>query len=269
MISAWSYGLPTMEKLTSRDGTTIAVETVGSGPPVVLVVGAFCTRATTRELAALLATDCTVHAYDRRGRGDSGDTPPYDVAREFEDLAAVCAHAGGAPALYGHSSGAVLVARAVIGGLAASRLVLHEPPWSGRAGGDDGGSALARDVDAALADGRPGDAAAAFLGASGMPPEALAGMRQSPDWPYFERLAPTLPYDLALTGNEGVPAVGLEHVGVPTLALVGDQSAPFFLAVAAQVAAAMPDATLRRIEGQGHAVDHPVLAPILTAFLAV
>lgn len=256
-----------MTSVISGDGTTIAVETVGSGPPLVLVVGAFCNRTTTRPLAALLADRFTVHAYDRRGRGDSSDTAPYTVAKEYDDLAAVCEYAGGKPGLYGHSSGAILAAGALTAGVAAARLVLHEPPWSD---GDNEGrsAAMARDIADAVKAGRPGDGAAIFLGAAGMPPEALAGMRNSPDWGHFERLAPTLPYDLAQTGDNGVPVAQLTGLDLPTLVLVGGDSAPFFATVAGQAASALPQATLRTLAGQGHAFDHAVLAPILAEFFA-
>lgn len=256
-----------MTSVTSADGTRIAVESTGTGPPLVFVVGAFCERDTTRELAGLLSDRFTVSAYDRRGRGDSGNTLPYAVEREYEDLAAVCAYAGGSPGVYGHSSGAILVARAVIEGLPVSRLALYDPPWSETSDGD-GNATRSRDIEAAVADGRPGDAAAIFLAVAGMPAGALAGMRQSPDWGHFERLAPTLPYDLAQTGDLGVPVEGLAGIDVPVLLLNGSDSPPFFATVAGRAAAAIPGSAYRVVEGQGHGVEHAAIAPVLAGFFA-
>ena len=116
---------------TSADGTRIAFDRLGRGTPVVIVSGIFCDRTRTQELAERLAHHFTVINFDRRGRGESGDTPPYGVAREVEDLAAVIAHAGGAAAVYGHSSGAGVALRAAASGLPITRLVLHEPSYSG------------------------------------------------------------------------------------------------------------------------------------------
>lgn len=254
-----------MEHVTSPDGTRIAVETVGGGPPLVLVLGAMCERASGDDLAAALATDFTVYGYDRRGRGDSGDTTPYAVQREWEDLAAVCAVAGGTPMVYGHSSGAVLAARAVAAGLSVSRLVLHEPPWSEQ-DGDAEAAESSRRIAAAIADGRPGDAAAIFMTDAGVPSEAVQDMRAGPDWAYFERLEPTLAYDGEQVGHDAAPVEQLAGIGVPTLVLYGEQSPPFFAAVAAEVAAALPCATLRCIPGADHGVAPAVLAPLLVAF---
>src|SRR5262249_12365626 len=91
----------------SADGTLIAHEKCGAGPPLVLVDGAVCHRASgpSRPLAARLAGSFTVYAYDRRGRGESGDTAPYAPEREIEDLIAVIEAAGGQADVYGISSG--------------------------------------------------------------------------------------------------------------------------------------------------------------------
>src|SRR5262249_54793706 len=98
--------------LRSHDGTSIAVQSSGTGPPLVLVVGAFNDRPSPASLAAELASTFTVYEYDRRGRGDSTDTEPYDVGREVEDLAAVVDATGAVPFVYGHSSGAALALEA-------------------------------------------------------------------------------------------------------------------------------------------------------------
>ena len=154
--------------VTSRDGTPIAFDRLGQGPPVLVVSGMFCDRDTTKELAGLLGQHFSVINYDRRGRGESGDTAPYAVEREVEDLAALIDEAGGEAAVYGHSSGAGLAVRAAASGLPITRLVLHEPPY----GLDDEQSrdsarALAGNVRAALAEDHPADAIRLFLADSG------------------------------------------------------------------------------------------------------
>jgi pimeloyl-ACP methyl ester carboxylesterase len=119
--------------VTSADGTTIAYERTGTGPGLVLVDGAFCGTqfGPSRALAEALSPDFTVHFYDRRGRGRSTDTAPYAVQREIEDLAAVCEAAGGAPYLYGISSGAALALEAVAAGLPVAKLAVYEAPYTG------------------------------------------------------------------------------------------------------------------------------------------
>ena len=92
-----------MEKARSKDGTTIAFDRLGDGSAVIVVGGATCDRAMTRPLAEQLAKHSTVINYDRRGRGDSGDTAPYAVEREIEDLGALIAVAGGTASVYGYS----------------------------------------------------------------------------------------------------------------------------------------------------------------------
>ena len=121
-----------MTTVTSADGTTIAYDRLGDGPPVVVVGGALADRAVLAATAEALAAHRTVLNYDRRGRGDSGDTAPYAVAREVEDLAALLAAAGGSAALYGHSSGAALALHAAAAGLPIERLVMHEAPYGPR-----------------------------------------------------------------------------------------------------------------------------------------
>jgi pimeloyl-ACP methyl ester carboxylesterase len=119
-----------VETVLSGDGTNIAFDRVGEGPPVVVVDGALCDRAANRPTAEQLAQHFTVINYDRRGRGDSGDTAPYAPEREIEDLEAIIAGAGGIASVYGHSSGAALALHAAARGLPIARLVLHEPPYT-------------------------------------------------------------------------------------------------------------------------------------------
>ena len=270
MISPRSFRPPSMTSfVTSRDGTRIAHDVLGDGPPVVVVSGIFCTRRTTQELAERLAARCTVVNYDRRGRGESGDTAPYAVEREVEDLAALIDAVGGAAAVYGHSSGAGLALRAAAAGLPITRLVLHEPPY----GGDDEDSRaesreLAELVRAALAEDRPGDAISAFFAGMGMPPDVVAGIAADPE---MLAVAPTMNYDMAVMGDpEGgtVPVDLVRSVTVPTLVVAGGASPEFFRATAARIAHLLPGARSVVLDGQDHGAPADVVAPVVAHFIA-
>ena len=263
---------PAVRTVRSADGTPIAVERSGDGPPVVLVAGALCDRGSTRPLGEALAGRFSVVGYDRRGRGDSGDTPPYAVDREVEDLAAVIAAAGGTAAVYGHSSGAGLVLHAAARGLPIDRLVLYEPPY---VLGDEEERRASREyaqrLRAVLAEGRHGDAVELFMTTVGMPPELVRQQRAEPWWPGLEVLAPSLAYDSAVMGDtQGgtVPAGLLGAVAMPATVLCGGVSPDWMLEVGRRVAAGMPQGRFQVLEGQEHNVDPAVLAPVLTELLA-
>jgi pimeloyl-ACP methyl ester carboxylesterase len=166
---------------TSADGTRIAYETVGSGPPVVIVGGAFGTRTDTRELAGALSGRFTAAGYDRRGRGDSGDTPPYAPARERDDLRAVIDALGGSAFVYGHSSGGALSLDAVAAGLPIMKLAVYEPPFTvddSRPPYPDGFVETLRGMVEA---GRRGDAIAEFWRTGLLMPESeIEKARQAP-----------------------------------------------------------------------------------------
>ena len=259
------------EMVTSADGTAIAYERSGAGPPVVVVGGALCARAQLRPLAAELASRFTVFNYDRRGRGESGDAAPYAVEREVEDLTAVIAAAGGTAAAYGHSSGAALILHAAAHGAPIDRLVVHEPPFSsGTEEERESSAAFAEQLAAVLADGRDGDAVELFLSTAGIPPEALAAMRDDPWWPEAVALAPTLAYDTAVIDNHAggaVPVATIAGVTIPALVLAGGASPDWMLDAGRQVAEALPAGRHRILEGAGHDVEPAVLAPVVVAFL--
>lgn len=247
-----------MPTVISPDGTPIAYEQTGSGPAVILVGSALADRSDTRKLAALLAAQFTVINYDRRGRGDSGDTQPYAVEREIEDLDALIRAAGRAASVFGSSSGAVLALRAAAAGLPVERLALFEPPF--RLDLDDG--ALSADYEARLADllaaGRRGDAVSLFMSrAVGVPRAGLLFMRLWPGlWAKLTAMAPTLLYDHAVMGGTlaGRPLDPAEWAGVsaPTLVMDGGKSAAAFRNAAAALADVLPNARRVTLEGQGH-----------------
>jgi pimeloyl-ACP methyl ester carboxylesterase len=258
-----------VEKVQSSDGTAIAFDRSGDGPPVILVPGLFQHRAIdpgTAELAALLAPRFTVFHYDRRGRGDSGDTAPYAVEREVEDLGVLIDAAGGAAALYGMSSGGALALEAAARGLAVTRLVLYEPPFTDNDGNIGPSEELAAGIAELVEAGRPGDAVALFMTASGAPAEAVAQMRQAPFWAGLESVAHTMPYDMALMGDAALLRERALTLGVPTLVLDGGASEPWGRRSADAVAAAVPGAERVTLEGQTHEVAAEPLAPVLAEF---
>src|SRR5918997_673578 len=146
-----------MGTVPSNDGTPIAFDRSGAGPALILVVGAFNDRATGVPLAQFLERHFTVFNYDRRGRGASGDTAPYAIEREIEDLDALIAEAGGAARVFGYSSGATLALRAAAHGLAIWQLALYDPPPTGAKAGE-----LAPQLTELIAAGRQGRAGEHF-----------------------------------------------------------------------------------------------------------
>jgi pimeloyl-ACP methyl ester carboxylesterase len=262
----------TLQRVRSADGTTIAFDRLGSGPPLVLLAGGMCDRRTFTDLAAALAADFEVLNVDRRGRGDSGDTAPYAVAREVEDVAAVVRAAGGPVALFGHSSGAALALEAVAndsdGSLGVDRLLLFEPPYMVDPDTNRQSAELAERYAGLVDAGRRGDAVELFMTTVGMLPEAIAGARSQPFWPSLEGIAHTLAYDAAIMGDGTFPAERAAAVGVPTLVIVGGASPPWAAAAGAALEVAIPDATLRTIDGQDHNVTPVTLVPVISDWLA-
>ncbi|HWM05097.1 MAG TPA: alpha/beta hydrolase [Actinophytocola sp.] len=262
-----------MHTLTSKDGTRIAFDRVGNGHPVILVSGATADRRSNASLADALAADFTVLNYDRRGRGESGDTLPYALEREFEDIAALIADAGGSAHLYGISSGGGLALEAAAAGLPIDRLAVYEVPYNLSPDQPRIQREYLDGLNAFLAQGRRGDMAALFLRTVGMPEEAIEQFRNTPDWAGMEAVAPTLPYD-AMSLGDGTPnAERLGRITAPTCAITGDPegehevgSAEFFEAAAMAIVEHVPTAEHRRLPGQTHMVDPAALAPVLTGF---
>ena len=251
-----------METVHSVDRTPIAFDRLGAGPPLVLVSGASTGRAVHAELAALLSAEFTVLNYDRRGRGDSGDTPPYTVHREIEDLAAVLEAAGGSAAVFGNSSGAVLALRGAAE-LPITRLALWDPPIMldpEAPGRHERYLAQLRDM---LAADRRGDAMALFLTTVGLPEPVIGGMRHAPMWADLEAIAPTLVYDALVMGDSTLPT-DLDTITVPTLVLTGSESGSWARTAADALTTALPTGVHRILEGQNHAVAWDVLAAALT-----
>jgi hypothetical protein len=257
-----------MPRVTSADGTTIGYERTGSGPALVLVDGALCYRAAgpMGPLAALLRDTFTVHTYDRRGRGESSDTPPYAVAREIEDLQAVIAQAGGEAYVYAISSGAALALATAAAGPGIARLALYEPPFLAEVEGSTRAKEYTERLHELLDAGRTGDAVALFMTTVGVPAQAVAGMRGQPGWAALEAIAPTLGYDDAILGGGGVPRDLAPAVAAAILVLDGGASPQALQQAAKATAEAFPTARHRTLDGQTHDVAPDALAPILIDF---
>ena len=230
------------------------------------MAGASCDRSVDAPLAGALAKHFTVLNYDRRGRGDSGDTLPFAVQREVEDLDVMLAAAGGSATVVGLSSGAALAAEAAASGLRIDALVLWEPPLSVDEDGVHAARIYADELAEMLAAGRRGDALQRFMRRVGLREEMIAGIRQSPYWDLGERIAPTLAYDAAVLGDTRVPIERYTRIEVATLVLAGADSPDFLRAAAAEVAAAIPDARHDVLDGQDHNVAGDVLAPVVAQF---
>jgi pimeloyl-ACP methyl ester carboxylesterase len=261
----------TMDKVTSKDGTTIAFDQSGQGPAVILVGGALSDRSAGRPLAALLAPHFSVFGYDRRGRGDSGDTAPYAVEREVEDIEALIEEAGGSASVFGMSSGAVLALEAARR-LPIARLALYEPPFIV----DDSRAPVPEDYVQQLAGlvsaGRRGDAVEYFMTkAVDVPAEYVAQMRSAPSWQGMEALAHTLAYDGAIMGNtlsgNPLPAERWASVTLPTLVMDGGDSPLWARNGVQAIVDVLPNARRRTLAGQTHAVAPEVLALVLVEFL--
>jgi pimeloyl-ACP methyl ester carboxylesterase len=257
-----------MSTLTSIDGTAIGYERTGSGPPLVLVDGAMCHRAggPMRPLAAALADSFTVYAYDRRGRGESGDTLPYAVDREIEDLRVLVERAGGEVDVYAISSGAALAIATVAAGARIAKLALYEPPYMAEVGDDTPIEAYSARLQELLVAGRRGDAVAAFMAHVGIPEPVVEGMRGQPHWPAMEAIAPTLAYDDALMTGGRVPRDVASAITIPTLVMCGGESPAALQQAAKATAAALPGAELRTLAGQTHDVAPEALAPVLVEY---
>ena len=256
-----------MSKLKSKDGTLIAFDKSGKGPAVILVGGALIDRQAMAPLAGLLAPQFTVFNFDRRGRGESGDTQPYAVQREIEDIDALIHEAGGAAALFGGSSGGALALEAALAlGGKVSGLAMYEVPYDSDPATLPAYREYLKRLGEALATNRRGDAAAAFMKFVGTPDAQIEGMRRAPMWSVLEKVAPTLAYDAAVLGKDRpVPVQRVARLGTPTLVINGSVI-PFMRVTAEALARAIPNAQQRTLEGQSHDVDPKVLAPVLIEF---
>jgi pimeloyl-ACP methyl ester carboxylesterase len=259
--------------VTSADGTRIAYETLGHGPALILVDGAMCYRdlGPARSLATALADQYTVYIYDRRGRGDSGNTLPWTEDREIDDLAALRDAAGGAAYLVGCSSGAVLAADAANRLTGITKIALYEPPFIVDDTREPREPTFTADTEALIARDDRSSAVKKFMRHVGVPGLMVTVMSLTPPWRKLQAVAHTLPYDLHILGDTGrgrpLDADRWNGVTVPAIVLDGGKSPQYMRNGAKALSDALPKATYRTLPGQTHIVKAAALAPAVKQFL--
>jgi pimeloyl-ACP methyl ester carboxylesterase len=273
-MSGTDAAVATTEYATSADGTRIAFERMGTGPVVVLVDGAMCYRefGPSRPLAAELSDRYTVVAYDRRGRGESGNALPYAVEREVDDLRAVIEAVGGEAFVLGQSSGSGLAYEAAAAGVPMRSLVGYEAPYFGLRPGKDGAPLdFVGDLDSLIAAGENGKAVDYFMVKMVKGPWFMPLMMRSMRkvWKQLLVVAPTLPYDArVMNGDFQVPAERFRGIRIPTLVLVGGKAAEEMKTAQLTIAATIPGARHAVLEGQTHQVSPAALGPAAVEFFA-
>lgn len=254
----------------SADGTRIAYDVTGTGPALVVVDGAMCARhmGPSRGLATALASDFTVHAYDRRGRGGSdAGASAYSPEREVEDLAAVIEAAGGSAHVFSASSGAALALTGAAAGLPIERLVAYEAPFVVDATHAPNDPDLGERTRALVDAGRRSEAVTLFLRTVGLPRPMVAVMSWLPMWRKLTGMAHTLPHDYAivLAHQQGRPLPEGVYAAstVPTLVVAGGRSPEYMRNAQTAVASAVPDGRLEVLPGQTHLIKAKVVAPVV------
>jgi pimeloyl-ACP methyl ester carboxylesterase len=265
-----------MSRVLSADGTPIAYDKTGRGEPVILVGGLFSYRAwpQPRELARQLSRSFTVVNYDRRGRGESGDTQPYAVQREIEDLDALIAAVGGSACVCGWSSGGVLALKAAAAGSIVRKLAVYEPPFvvpgSGRVPPED---FVAELNDLAAAARRADTAKYFFAEVMGMPRLMVGAMPlMRRPWKRIKDVAHTAPYEGAIIEDNfrGRPLRAQQWAAVtmPTLVVTGARTDGLLLEAGRALVEVLPDGRRFELARQGHNVSMKALAPVVEEFFA-
>jgi pimeloyl-ACP methyl ester carboxylesterase len=258
-----------MKTVISKDGTSIAYDKLGSGPPVILVDGALCSRAfgPMPKLAELLSPHFTVINYDRRGRNGSGDTAPYAPEREIEDIEALINEAGGSAFVAGVSSGAALALAVAASGLNIKKLALYEAPFMVDKNGHQPPPDSGAQLKAMIAANRRGDAVKFFMkDMVNVPAFFVFIMGIMPIFSKLKAVAHTLPYDATIMGDFSLPVKRAASVKVPTLVGGGEKSPASMQNAVKQLAGAITNSELKMFKGQTHNISVKVLAPALIEF---
>jgi pimeloyl-ACP methyl ester carboxylesterase len=257
-----------MNKIISKDGTPIAFNKTGTGPAVILVDGAFCSSSfgPMAKLAPVLDKYFTVIVYDRRARGDSSDTKPYDVQREIEDIEALIGVAGGSANIFSISSGAILAIRAAASGLNISKLALFEPPFVGNPKGRRPANAEA-ELNLMIAEKRRGDAVSYYLRTvMGVPAILPWILHLTPNWAKMKANAASLPYDAAVCGDFNIPKTWVGSLNIPTIVIDSSKSPKSLREAVRAVAELLPQGRQITVNGKIHDAPPGVLVPVLEKF---
>ena len=261
------------EYATSSDGTRIAFDREGSGPPVILVDGAFQFRAfdppTTELQHHLAAHGFEVVRFDRRGRGESPAARPMTLAQTLDDLRALIdvltEGTDDTVTLFGNSSGGAIAIAAAASGLAVSKLIVFEVPLDPELGRE--GALFLGDLRARIAE-EDGAATVEFF-MRDMPPEWLEHSRASEAWPVMTAISPSLEPDAeALAWTQTAPRAELwADVTQPVLVLVGRQTVGVMGPAADSLVTALANAERRELEASDHVWDPRELALTIAGFL--
>ncbi len=261
-----------MKTVTSKDGTRIAYDQTGQGPALIIVAGAFQNRMAMSVYAEPLLKHFTVYNYDRRGRGESGDTQPYATEREIEDIDALIREVGGSAFVFGGSSGGVLTLDAAAHGSNITKLAIYEPPFVVDKSRDPVPEDIVDQLKEMIVSGRRGDAAETFMTkGSLMPTDMVANMRTQPFWPSVEAVAPTLVYDAMIMDGTmrgaPLPKDRWAAVKIPTLVIYGGAGPAWSRNAAESLVKLLPRAERQALEGQFHELTPDALTPVLEKFL--
>jgi pimeloyl-ACP methyl ester carboxylesterase len=241
-----------MQTVNSRDGTPLACWRTGNGAPLLLVHGGLCDHLSWFFAEPLLALHFTVWSYDRRGRGQSGDTQPHSPQREADDIEAILAAIREPAHLLGHSAGGIASLHTALRFSTLRSLMLYEPPYIATGARAKPARAVLEEMERLLAAGDP-DAAlgVAMRETVDMSDVEIDTLRCSPGWEHLRAAARAIPYDWALWDDQPSPEA-LAAIMTPTLVLMGSKSPAWLRAATQAVAAALPHAQLIMMEGEGH-----------------
>jgi pimeloyl-ACP methyl ester carboxylesterase len=257
-----------MNEVFSKDGTRIAYRKSGKGPLLILVDGAFCSKdfGPMPKLMPLLAEHFTVISYDRRARGESGDTKPYDTTRELEDISSLIEQHGGSAYLFGISSGAILALRAVAYGLRIPKVVVFEPPFVTKKNAVRSPNAY-EELKKLVDNGNRGGAVKYYLNkVIGAPAIVTLVLQLMPGWSKMKANANSLPYDAAICGDFEIPKNIFSTIAVPVLAIDSTKSPETLRNAVEATASALPNAKRKSLKGSVHDVPPKILAPELIRF---
>ena len=259
------YGRPVaeaasvLEHLSSTDGTQIGYRRSGAGPPLVLVHATTGAYWSFNLLVPTLVDRFTVYAIDRRGRGESGDRADYSIEREFEDVATVVDSIAEPASVFGHSFGATVALGAGLVARNLHRLVLYEPsPGIAAVPPED----LAK-IDALVTRGEREEALVFALGVFGLNPEEVEQIRALPTWPERVAAAHTVTREVSAEEAYSVNPDRFRDLATPVLLLLGEKSPGWARDGTERIQAALPNAGVAILRGQGHAAT--MTAPELVA----